>query len=195
MQNWKITVIAISVLVIIIIGMLSMQGNERDTEVTRKQTKVGFIYNGTIDDKGWGQAHYEGISKTAEQLNLKIIYKESVPFDDTCMTVMQNMIDQGCEIIICNSFDFICCKKAINRKANKNNSDYKPVIAACQYFLENRGAGRRLRRGAARGGDIFCKAKIRLLSPSSQIKNAHLQYHQAVLQSLKNRNPDSMYEH
>ncbi len=102
----KITVIAISVLVIIIIGMLSMQGNERDTEVTRKQTKVGFIYNGTIDDKGWGQAHYEGISKTAEQLNLKIIYKESVPFDDTCMTVMQNMIDQGCEIIICNSFDY-----------------------------------------------------------------------------------------
>lgn len=102
----KIAIISVAVLIIIILGMLAMHGNERDTEVTKKMTKVGFIYNGTIDDKGWGQAHYEGISKTADELNLKILYKEKVPFDDTCVTTMQNMINQGCEIIICNSFDY-----------------------------------------------------------------------------------------
>ncbi len=102
----KIGIIVCSILLIIIIGMLSMHGNEKDTEVTKERTRVGFIYNGTIDDKGWGQSHYEGISKSAEELNLTITYKENVPFDDTCMNVMQEMIDDGCEIIICNSFDY-----------------------------------------------------------------------------------------
>ena len=76
----KIIIISVMVLLVIIIGMLAMHGNERDTEVTKKMTKVGFIYNGTIDDRGWGQSHYEGISKTAEELNLKMIYKENVPW-------------------------------------------------------------------------------------------------------------------
>lgn len=102
----KIAIIVGSILLIIIIGMLSMHGNERNTEVTRERTKVGFLYNGTIDDKGWGQSHYEGINKSAKELNLAITYKENVPFDDTCMSVMQEMIDGGCEIIICNSFNY-----------------------------------------------------------------------------------------
>jgi len=102
----KIAIIAGSILLIIIIGMLSMHGNEKDTEVTKERTMVGFIYNGSIDDKGWGQSHYEGISKSAEELNLAIIYKENVPFDNSCMSEMQEMIDDGCEIIICNSFDY-----------------------------------------------------------------------------------------
>ncbi|MBO5088445.1 MAG: BMP family ABC transporter substrate-binding protein [Lachnospiraceae bacterium] len=102
----KIAIIVGSILLIIIIGMLSMHGNERNTEVTKERTKVGFLYNGTIDDKGWGQSHYEGINKSAKELNLAITYKENVPFDDTCMSVMQEMIDGGCEIIICNSFNY-----------------------------------------------------------------------------------------
>ena len=102
----KIAIIVGSILLIIIIGMLCMHGNERNTEVTKERTRVGFIYNGTIDDKGWGQSHYEGISKSAKELNLAITYKENVSFDDSCMTVMKDMIDGGCEIIICNSFNY-----------------------------------------------------------------------------------------
>lgn len=102
----KIICVAATILVLIIVGMLFMRGNEKDTEVTRKTTKVGFVYNGTIDDKGWGQSNYEGISISAKELNLSVMYKESVPFDESCEQVMQEMIDSGCEIIICNSFDY-----------------------------------------------------------------------------------------
>lgn len=102
----KMILISILVLLLILAGMSAMHGNEKDTEVTKDTTKVGFIYNGSINDKGWGQAHYEGISKTEKELNLKILYKEKVPFDDTCMETMQDMISDGCEIIICNSFDY-----------------------------------------------------------------------------------------
>ena len=102
----KIIGITVTVLIILVFGMLAMRGNERDTEVTKEVTKVAFLLNGTIDDKGWGQAHYEGMNKTAEELNLSVRYRENVPFDDSCMDLMQEMIDEGCKIIICNSFDY-----------------------------------------------------------------------------------------
>ena len=102
----KIIGITVTVLIILVFGMLAMRGNERDTEVTKEVTKVGFLLNGTIDDKGWGQSHYEGMNATAEELNLSVRYRENVPFDDSCMELMQEMIDEGCEIIICNSFDY-----------------------------------------------------------------------------------------
>lgn len=102
----KLVIITISILIIIIVGIFFITGKKNDTNITDETTKVGFIYNGEIDDKGWGQSHYEGISITAKELNLKIIYKENVPFDESCMDTMQNMIDEGCEIIICNSFNY-----------------------------------------------------------------------------------------
>ncbi len=102
----KILIIATSVMLIIIVGMFFINEKQMSTEVTKEKTKIGFVYNGTIDDKGWGQSHYEGISKSAEELNLEVIYKESVPFDETCMDVMRDMIQDDCEIIICNSYDY-----------------------------------------------------------------------------------------
>lgn len=117
----KIAIIVGSILLLIIIGMLCMHGNETDTEVTKERTKVGFIYNGSVDDKGWGQSHFEGINQSADELNLEIIYKENVSFDDTCTETMQEMIDSGCEIIICNSFDY----GDYVIKVAKNNPDIK----------------------------------------------------------------------
>lgn len=102
----KMIVIAVSILAIIIIGMLNMDVNKTDDESLNKTTKVGVLFNGEIDDKGWGQSHYEGLNKSAEELNIEIIYEENVPFDDTCKDIMQSMIDDGCEIIICNSFNY-----------------------------------------------------------------------------------------
>jgi len=102
----KITIVSVFLLLIIIVGMLAMHGNERDTEVTKEVTKVGLICNGSIADKGWTQSHYEGLCKSATELNLEIIYEENVPFNEECMQAIDHMIEQGCEIIICNSFDF-----------------------------------------------------------------------------------------
>lgn len=102
----KLVIITVSILLIIIVGIFFITGKKNDTNITDETTKVGFVYNGEIDDKGWGQSHYEGISITASELNLQIIYKENVPFDDSCMDIMQDMIEEGCEIIICNSFNY-----------------------------------------------------------------------------------------
>lgn len=102
----KMVAIATSVMAVIIVGMLFINGKQTNTEVTRNRTKVGFLYNGTIDDKGWGQSHHEGISKSAKELNLEILYEEKVPYDERCMEVMKQMVEEGCKIIICNSYDY-----------------------------------------------------------------------------------------
>ncbi len=102
----KIAAIAVVIITILVVGIFFISNPQADTDITKNTTKVGFLYNGAVDDKGWGQSHYEGINKSAEMLNLSITYEENVPFDESCVDVMQRMIEEGCEIIICNSFNY-----------------------------------------------------------------------------------------
>lgn len=102
----KILAIAGVILGIIIVGIVMISVSETDVEVTRERTKVGFILNGTIDDHSWGQSHYEGMELCVDSLNLEVYYRENVPDDERCKEYIQELIDGGCEIIICNSFGF-----------------------------------------------------------------------------------------
>ncbi len=102
----KIAIIALTILTLIIIGIFYITNRYLKEEPEKTQTKVGIIYNGEVDDKGWGQSHYEGINESARELDLKIVYKENVPYDQSCMDTMENMIEDGCQVIICNSFDY-----------------------------------------------------------------------------------------
>lgn len=102
----RVLVIASVIFVIIMIGIIMISVRETDLEVTKEKTKVGFILNGSIDDHSWGQAHYEGMEQCAESLNLEVYYRENVPDDERCKDYMEDLIDRGCEIIICNSFGF-----------------------------------------------------------------------------------------
>lgn len=102
----KMLAIAAAIMIIIMAGIVLISVRETDLEVTREKTKVGFILNGTIDDHSWGQAHYEGMEQCADSLNLEVYYRENVPADEQCKDYIEDLIDQGCEIIICNSFGF-----------------------------------------------------------------------------------------
>lgn len=102
----KVLTVSGVIMVIIIVGIILISVRETDIEVTREKTKVGFILNGSIDDHSWGQAHYEGMEQCADSLNLEVYYCENVPADEHCKEYIEDLIDQGCEIIICNSFGF-----------------------------------------------------------------------------------------
>ena len=102
----KILAVSGIIIGVILIGIILIRVRETDIEVTRERTKVGFILNGSIDDHSWGQAHYEGMERCAEVLNLEVYYRENVPADERCRDCIEELIDQGCEIIICNSFGF-----------------------------------------------------------------------------------------
>lgn len=94
------------IIAIIVAGILATREKTRDTNVTKERTKVGFVLNGTKDDRSWGQAHFEGMEKTAEELNLEVLYRENIPEDERSVVVMEDLVKAGAEIVIANSFSF-----------------------------------------------------------------------------------------
>lgn len=89
----------------IILGIFVINSYESDTETMAGSTKVGVILNGYRTDRNWSQSHCEGVEKAAEGLNLEIIYKENVN-KDIIGGLIEELIGDGCEIIIANSFEF-----------------------------------------------------------------------------------------
>ena len=91
---------------IIVAGIFFICVNRQETDVTKKQTKVGFILNGKLDDHSWGESHYNGMEISAQELNLDVVYKEDIPEDENSVAVIEELIADGCKIIICNSFGY-----------------------------------------------------------------------------------------
>lgn len=101
----KVFIIAGIIIVAIIAGIFVIKINETDTEVTDKTTKVGLILNGSKEDKNWCQSHYEGLEKTAGELNLEIVCKEYIT-EENVYAMIDELVESGCEIIVANSFGF-----------------------------------------------------------------------------------------
>lgn len=102
----RIVTIIIIILSIVVVGMFLISSHNENTDVTINQTKVGVIMIGRYDDKSYNQSHYEAIENTADELNLNVIYRENVPEDERSKDVMEELIADGCEIIICDSFNY-----------------------------------------------------------------------------------------
>lgn len=101
----KVFVLAGIFILAIIIGIFVISKHEENTGVTEKTTKVGVILNGVREDRNWCQSHYEGLEKTAEQLNMELIYRENVT-GATITGIIDALVKDGCEIIVANSFEF-----------------------------------------------------------------------------------------
>ena len=103
----KVFYVFAAILVIVVVGIFFINGKQAETDVTKEKTKVGFLLNGICSDASYGQSHYEGIEKAAKTLNLEILYRENVPETEECTKIIEELIEEeGCEIIICNSFGF-----------------------------------------------------------------------------------------
>ncbi len=99
----KVIAIVIPIIVLLLVGLCIMTMHSEDE--TEKVTKVGVILNGSREDKSWCASHCEALEKTAETLNLSLTYKERIITDNIAGKI-QELIDEGCEIIIANSFEF-----------------------------------------------------------------------------------------
>ena len=68
--------------------------------------KVGVILVGD-ETEGYSAAHMEGLKEAAKEIGLddsQIIWKYKVPEDSTCYDNAVDMIGQGCQLIISNSY-------------------------------------------------------------------------------------------
>lgn len=101
----KIDIIACAIFVFIVLGIVMISNKNGKGTEDDKYLKVGVVMDGSISDKGWNQAHYDGLQKTVSALEIDIIYKENVT-DYKCMDVIEELIDSGCGVIICTSYEF-----------------------------------------------------------------------------------------
>lgn len=102
----KIVMTILIFVAVIIAGIFLIRMKQQDTDVTKKRTKVGFVLNGKVDDHSWGESHYNGMEISARELNLDVVYKENVPEDESSVETMEELITEGCKIIICDSFGY-----------------------------------------------------------------------------------------
>ena len=75
------------------------------TTATGAIDTVGFIYVGPKDDFGYNQAAYEGSQAVAAAFpDLEILQAENVPETAEAEPVMEDMIDQGADLIFATSY-------------------------------------------------------------------------------------------
>jgi basic membrane protein A and related proteins len=84
-------------------------GAETEGEATGGATgavdTVGFIYVGPKDDFGYNQAAYDGSEAVAAAFpDIEVIQAENVPETSEAESVMQNMIDEGADLIFATSY-------------------------------------------------------------------------------------------
>lgn len=106
MKQRGITATVILVLTVIIAGIFAINIREDETQVTKKRTKVGMIFNGSCTDNSWGQSQYEGMKKCEAELNLDVEYRENVPETKESLTVFEQLIADGCTVIVSDSYGY-----------------------------------------------------------------------------------------
>ncbi len=82
-----------------------------DTKKVAEAAKAGTLKIGVIlvgdENEGYTYAHIEGIEEAKAALGLtddQVIYKYSIPEDETCYDTAVDLADQGCSMIFSNSF-------------------------------------------------------------------------------------------
>ena len=81
-------------------------GNEGESNAPKTDIKVGAILIGD-ENEGYTYAHIEGIEQAKKACGLsddQVIYKYSVPEDESCYAAAIDLVEQGCKVIFANSF-------------------------------------------------------------------------------------------
>lgn len=73
----------------------------------KPEVKVGFVFIGPTADGGWSYSHNEGRKMIEEQLKVPTIFQENVPEGPEVEKVMNDMIDQGANVLFATSFGYM----------------------------------------------------------------------------------------
>ncbi len=107
-----------------------------NAEADNSAVKVGFVYVGPASDGGWTTSHDVARKQLENNLNIDTLYKESVPEGPECEKVINDLIDQGCNVIFSTSFGFM----DYTLNAAKAHPDVKFMHCSGYMTNENMGA-------------------------------------------------------
>lgn len=107
----KILSLLLATLMMITLVLTGCGKKEEDSSNTGSKdskVKVGFLYVGPVSDEGWTYSHDEGRKALVKELGVETTYVESVKEDlAEVERVCEQLISQGCNVIIGTSFGFM----------------------------------------------------------------------------------------
>lgn len=69
---------------------------------------IGAIHVGSINDRGYNQAHHDGLQQMIERTpGVRLIEVENVPETEAVLSVIDDMVQQGAKIIFVQSFGYL----------------------------------------------------------------------------------------
>lgn len=95
------------VLALIMMFALVLTGCSNADQAGEKKVKAGFIYIGPAADGGFSTSHDVARKALETELGIETIYKELVPQGAEMEDVIDNMVDQGCNVIFGCSFGYM----------------------------------------------------------------------------------------
>ena len=81
----------------------SSEGGQGSTGSDDAVLKVGAILIGD-ENEGYTYAHMQGLAAAAEATGAQVIYKYTVPESEACYDAAVDLMEQGCTLIISNSY-------------------------------------------------------------------------------------------
>lgn len=102
----RIFITAVIIAMGIIAGILLINANNQEDNKKNRIIKTGVILLGDKYDGSWSQTHYDALVQTQQFLNMELLCRDNVPEDESCIESMEELIQEGCEIIICTSFGY-----------------------------------------------------------------------------------------
>ncbi len=101
--------IALILAILMVASLAACGGTDtatKDEASTTSDFKMGVILIGD-ENEGYTYAHIQGIKDAATALGLaedQIIWKYTIPEDETCYDTAADLADQGCNLVISNSY-------------------------------------------------------------------------------------------
>lgn len=96
----------------LIMALALVTGCTNADQSVGKKVKAGFIYIGPAADGGFATSHDVARKAIEADLGVETIYKELVPEGAEVEDVIDNMVDQGCNVIFGCSFGYMDHMKA-----------------------------------------------------------------------------------
>jgi basic membrane protein A len=112
--RWMLILSMVAVLV------LSACGAQETAAPEEEALRVALVLDGKIDDMGWNQAGYEGLTQAEADHGVEVDYSEEVPIPDF-EKALRDYATQGYDMIICHS--------SIAKDAVMNTANDYPEIA------------------------------------------------------------------
>ncbi|MCR4591375.1 MAG: BMP family ABC transporter substrate-binding protein [Lachnospiraceae bacterium] len=87
-------------LVVLLVGTILFAAKKT---VVKEEFKVGLILNGGHDDRGLSEVHYDPLYNIIKRKHMVLEYFENVPVDSTACDKMEELIRDGCSLIVLDS--------------------------------------------------------------------------------------------